>query len=1066
MLKNTILLFTVILLLGTPAAALAGTAELQVIHNAADPSAAVVDVYVNSDLVLDDFTFRAATPFVEVPAGVNLNIGVAPSSSAGPGDIIADFDVMLEEGYRYVAIANGLLSLTEFTANPDERNIAFSLFLQSDIRSRAPAKRVKFVGFHGATDAPTVDIVARSDGKKRRLINNLTYGEFSPYRNVAPEHYVLDVTTSKNNSPVVVSYEADLSSLGGGTAVVFASGFLSPNDNQNGPAFGLFVVLPDGQVVELPVAGSKSIKSTMGSGTAELQVIHNAADPNAAVVDIYVNESLLLDDFAFRAATPFVEVPAGVNLNIGVAPGSSTGPGDVIADFDVMLEGGKRYVAIANGVLDASGFAPNPDGRDISFKLLAQDGIRNRGFFGLITVIAFHGATDAPTVDILAQGSWFGWKLVNDLTYGEFSSYKILLPTNYLISVTPGGDNSTVVATYEADLSGLRNGSAVVFASGFLSPADNQNGPAFGLFAALPNGQVVEFPPVMQTAELQVIHNAADPNAAVVDVYVNDGLLLDDFAFRTATPFVEVPASVNLNIGVAPGSSTGPSDVIADFDVTLEQGERYVAVANGVLNPDDFQANPDGKSIGFSLYPQDGIRERGYFGFVKVIGFHGATDAPTVDIVARGSRRWRTRFDDLTYGEFSPYRTLFPTRYLLDVTPGDDNSTIVATFEADLSSLRNGAAVVFASGFLSPPDNQNGPAFGLFGALPDGQVVEFPQVTTARLQVIHNAADPAAEVVDVYVNGDLFLDDFAFRTATPYVDVPAGVNLNIGVAPGNSSGPGDVIADFDVTLVPGKTYVAMANGVLNPDDFQANPDGIGIGFALYPRDGMRESSKWDRVNIIAFHGATDAPTVDILNANSAWHWPLFNDLSYGEFTSYRHLKAKSYTLAVTPGNDNSTVVASFVADLSGLANGAAVVFASGFLTPDDDQNGAAFGLFAALPDGQVIALPLAKGNQAQAQAKELSDETASLPTAFMLNQNYPNPFNPETTISFALPTTSQVTVKVYNSLGQLVTTLVQGQLEAGTHEVRLNASGLASGMYFYQMQAGSFKQVKKMMLLK
>jgi hypothetical protein len=319
-------------------------------------------------------------------------------------------------------------------------------------------------------------------------------------------------------------------------------------------------------------------------------------------------------------------------------------------------------------------------------------------------------------------------------------------------------------------------------------------------------------------------------------------------------------------------------------------------------------------------------------------------------------------------------------------------------------------------------------------------------------------------MVDVYVNDGLLLDDFAFRTATPYIDVPAGVNLNIGIAPGTSTGPGDVIADFDVTLVPGETYVAIANGVLTPGDFQANPDGMDIGFSLYPRDGMKESSGWNRVGIIAFHGATDAPTVDILDADSRWRWPLFNNLSYGEFSSYRYLKAKSYTLQVTPGNDNSTVVASFTADLSGLANGAAVVFASGFLTPGDDQNGPAFGLFAALPNGLVIALPAAKGGQTA--SKGLADANTSMPASFMLNQNYPNPFNPETTISFALPNTSEVNIRVYNSLGQLVTTLVQGRMEAGMHQVQFNASELASGMYFYQMQAGSFQETRKMVLMK
>ncbi|MBP1683410.1 MAG: bpr, partial [Ignavibacteriaceae bacterium] len=88
------------------------------------------------------------------------------------------------------------------------------------------------------------------------------------------------------------------------------------------------------------------------------------------------------------------------------------------------------------------------------------------------------------------------------------------------------------------------------------------------------------------------------------------------------------------------------------------------------------------------------------------------------------------------------------------------------------------------------------------------------------------------------------------------------------------------------------------------------------------------------------------------------------------------------------------------------------------------------------------------------------------PTNFTLYQNYPNPFNPTTTIKFALPVTSRVKINIYNSLGQLVETLADKEMESGYHQVSFDASRLASGVYLYQLQTGEFVSVKKMLLLK
>jgi hypothetical protein len=88
------------------------------------------------------------------------------------------------------------------------------------------------------------------------------------------------------------------------------------------------------------------------------------------------------------------------------------------------------------------------------------------------------------------------------------------------------------------------------------------------------------------------------------------------------------------------------------------------------------------------------------------------------------------------------------------------------------------------------------------------------------------------------------------------------------------------------------------------------------------------------------------------------------------------------------------------------------------------------------------------------------------PINFELNQNYPNPFNPSTTISFNLPKSGVVTLKVYSLIGKEIKSLVDGYREAGVYTVNFNAEGLPSGMYIYQMSTPENTQVRKMILLR
>ena len=89
-----------------------------------------------------------------------------------------------------------------------------------------------------------------------------------------------------------------------------------------------------------------------------------------------------------------------------------------------------------------------------------------------------------------------------------------------------------------------------------------------------------------------------------------------------------------------------------------------------------------------------------------------------------------------------------------------------------------------------------------------------------------------------------------------------------------------------------------------------------------------------------------------------------------------------------------------------------------------------------------------------------------VPRDFQLLQNFPNPFNPATTISYILPARSHVTISVFNLLGQQVAEVLNDMREAGNQSVTFSAAGLASGVYFYRLQAGSFVQTRKLVIVK
>lgn len=542
-----------------------------------------------------------------------------------------------------------------------------------------------------------------------------------------------------------------------------------------------------------------------------------------------------------------------------------------------------------------------------------------------------------------------------------------------------------------------------------------------------------------QPAKIQVIHNCADKAADTVDIWVNGPTTtkLENVPFRTATAYLSLNAGV-YNIGIAPKTSTVVTDTFYNLNASLAANGKYVAVAGGIESATGYNPAPP---LRISVYAT--AREVAANGAnTDLLILHGSTDAPTVDVRSGTS----TLVNDIAFGSFSSYVELPTADYKVRITT-NTGATTVQTYSAPLQTLGLGgkSIVVLASGFLNPANNSNGPAFGLYVALPTGgALVPLPTTTAevfARVQAIHNCADKAGDSVDVYLNGTKIADNFAFRTATEFLDVPAKTPINVGIALKNSTSVTDTFYNLNATLDSAGRYILTANGIESPTGYSPNP-----AFRLSVFGPARElGSNSANTDLLVMHGSTDAPTVDVRSGSSV----LVNDIAFGNYNSsgYVSLPTSNYTISITDAT-GATTVKSYSAPLQTLAlQGQAItVLASGFLTPANNSNGAAFGLYVALPTGgALVPLPTATTSINNVAAKGLAFSIA------------PNPANNTISIN-GIDVNSNVNITVTDISGRVVKSVNN----AGA---QINISDLNSGVYFLRADNGVEQGVQRFVKL-
>jgi hypothetical protein len=687
-------------------------------------------------------------------------------------------------------------------------------------------------------------------------------------------------------------------------------------------------------------------------------------------------------------------------------------PAVVFIDETVTVASGETVQLVANGVADPSEFEPNPDGQPIDATLFViPDALESAEVPGFVQIRGVHGATDAPTIDV--RETTTGTVLVDDAVYGDFSDYTSVLPGAYTLAVT-SADETATLGTFFADVSAFGGQAATVLASGFLTPENDQDGPTLGLLAVLPDGTSFLLPYVVDLAGAR-------------DLPVGSPVRVEGVVTR------------------AMGDFTRMQDETAGLTIRQTEGDFNADVAEGTIEPGTILRVTGTTSEFNGLLQINGDDLDGY-------ALLGTTDVPEPQLVG---------LEEIAENGEAYESELIQVENFFILPSGDETFQPGTTYEiaefdfGSLVTLRvpnaddtaiDGTPIpegfVTFTGVLGQFDGAD-PAAG-YQLLPvQADDVTEQEAVTVPVQIIHNAPDPAFDEVDVYVDGALALDDLAFRSATPFDGLPAGVEIEVAIAPGDSDGPDDAVFTETYTLDPmASAYQLIALGV-GEGDFEPNPDGEPIAFTLLVNDEALLASVNDDLlpDLNFVHGTPDAPTIDVRTGEGAI---LYNDVAYGSLAPYQPLAADVQTLDVTTA-DGVTTVAAFEIDLTGREDEAGTILASGFLTPNDEPGDApSFGLLVVFADGTAaFADPLVID----------SNEGGAVPTAFAVEGNYPNPFAGQTAFRLDLPADALVRVEVYDVLGRRVAEHAPEAVTAGAGRTVTLDAALPSGTYVYRVTA-------------
>jgi hypothetical protein len=769
--------------------------------------------------------------------------------------------------------------------------------------------------------------------------------------------------------------------------------------------------------------------ANQANAQARVQFIHNSPDLLLDSIDIYINKTKVLNDFKFRTASGFMDAFTGVNLVIDICDPTTTTPSNALATFTTQFVANNKYIIVTSGELSPLGYNPYRPFSLQSYNLARENAITSTN----TDLMYFHGSPDSPTVDLWLNGTGI---LSEDLAFNSFDEYSEIPTADYVLELKDS-TSLTIINSYDLKLAewGMNGLSGILLTSGFVNPSSNNFGSPFGIFIApSTGGAFVEVPPVhVPTAYLQVIHNSADLSLSVVDIWVNDKIVANDLTFRNAISFIELDGDASATVAILPSNSTSPANPLASLTATFADGVSYVLTTAGIKSSSGY--NP---MKPFEIKKFDNVRQQASItNNTDILFFHGTTDLESVNITETGAGIGSIA-TNLSYSNYQGYKNLLTADYIFtvkniagDVSYGD--------YIAPLSQLgmAGKAITIVCSGFLNPETNSNGEKFGLYVARATGgsliPLLPYTPPTTSDIQFIHNSADTALSVVDVWVDDQLIIDNLEFGKASPFHEVLSGSAVKVSIATSNSTSSLNPIISQEVNIQPGKKNMLVIHGIQSATGYEPKKD-----LALELKTNIRTLALNPlNTDVNIFHGCTDAPEIDVYEFTSG---ALLQDIGFGSFSDYAERVTANGGIHIY--DPQAQIIESYTTPLltMGFAGKALTMITSGFINPIVNSNGPAFGVYI---------IPLNGGNLIPLQKVTGIENPNSLVASI-----YPNPasqflyiksaLNEKTKVDIQLMTIDGSIVRKTQSQGSEIIQIAIDQLPSGIYLLKLISEGRVS----------------------